>query len=307
MTVKKTLLKLRKTLESWGLSYDDWFLILHYCDIVQGYNMKYSRDEHLHIMIRFNKVPWKIKKEDADKEIYFPQPSRYQTSFFRFIKETGYDFHIFAGDQNTFKTIKKKYFIFYKIGKEGIPMATTLGNLFFWKLHIQEYIRTYSPEIMRRRFLWIDQMHELAKKKGDKKVANITGWLISKYRPKDTIISVNAQKAMQYYKKYKVIKGAVGFKGFVRGRVFLVRNPDRPQRLIKGKILISKLTSPKLIPYIQSSKAVITDEGGKLSHASIYCQEYQIPCIIGTKIATKVLKNGDLVEVDAERGIVKKL
>ncbi|TSC53383.1 MAG: pyruvate, water dikinase, partial [Parcubacteria group bacterium LiPW_39] len=54
-------------------------------------------------------------------------------------------------------------------------------------------------------------------------------------------------------------------------------------------------------------KAIITDQGGILCHAAIISREMEIPCIINTKIATKVLKDGDLVEVDAEKGIVKKI
>jgi pyruvate,water dikinase len=51
--------------------------------------------------------------------------------------------------------------------------------------------------------------------------------------------------------------------------------------------------------------AIITNQGGITSHAAITSREMKIPCIIGTKIATKVLKDGDLVEVDANRGVVK--
>jgi pyruvate,water dikinase len=53
--------------------------------------------------------------------------------------------------------------------------------------------------------------------------------------------------------------------------------------------------------------AIITNEGGLLSHAAIMSREFGKPCIVGTKIATKVLKNGDMVEVDADKGIVRKI
>ena len=65
------------------------------------------------------------------------------------------------------------------------------------------------------------------------------------------------------------------------------------------------MTTPDLMPTIKQAKAIITDEGGLTCHAAIISRELGIPCIIGTKIATKVLKNGDLVEVDAEKGILK--
>ena len=56
---------------------------------------------------------------------------------------------------------------------------------------------------------------------------------------------------------------------------------------------------------MKKSSVIITDAGGLTSHAAIVSRELGIPCIVGTKIATQVLKDGDLVEVDAEKGIVK--
>jgi pyruvate,water dikinase len=53
--------------------------------------------------------------------------------------------------------------------------------------------------------------------------------------------------------------------------------------------------------------AIITDEGGVICHAAIVAREMKIPCIVGTKIATKVLRDNDMVEIDAERGIIKKI
>lgn len=67
------------------------------------------------------------------------------------------------------------------------------------------------------------------------------------------------------------------------------------------------MTSPEYVPAMKRSGAVITDEGGLLSHAAIVARELGKPCIVGTKIATKVLKDGDLVEVDANKGVVRKV
>ncbi len=67
------------------------------------------------------------------------------------------------------------------------------------------------------------------------------------------------------------------------------------------------MTHPDDGPLISKAAAVVTDEGGVLCHAAIVARELKKPCIIGTKIATKVLKDGDTVEVDAEKGIVRKI
>ena len=72
-----------------------------------------------------------------------------------------------------------------------------------------------------------------------------------------------------------------------------------------GDILVAPMTSPDFIVAMRQASAIITDEGGMTSHAAIVSRELGINCIVGTKIATKVLKDGDLVEVDADQGTVK--
>jgi pyruvate,water dikinase len=67
-------------------------------------------------------------------------------------------------------------------------------------------------------------------------------------------------------------------------------------------ILVTTTTDPEFMPAIKKSSAIITDIGGLLSHAAISAREIGIPCIVGTENATKILKNGDLVEVDTEEG-----
>ena len=67
------------------------------------------------------------------------------------------------------------------------------------------------------------------------------------------------------------------------------------------------MTDPRYVPAMKKAAAIVTDEGGITCHAAIVSRELKKPCIIGTKIATKVLKDGDEVEVDAEKGVVKKI
>ena len=69
-----------------------------------------------------------------------------------------------------------------------------------------------------------------------------------------------------------------------------------------GNILISISTSPDLMPAIRKSAGIITDIGGMTCHASIVSRELGKPCVVGTKIATKVIKNGDLLELNATHG-----
>ena len=77
------------------------------------------------------------------------------------------------------------------------------------------------------------------------------------------------------------------------------------EKMDKGDVLVSPMTSPDFVLAMKKASAVITDAGGITCHAAIVSRELKIPCIVGTKIATKVLKDGDLVEVNANKGIVK--
>lgn len=105
------------------------------------------------------------------------------------------------------------------------------------------------------------------------------------------------------YQKVDKLGGKIAHAGKVTGRVLnLATNNYKNQ---KNFILVTSMTHPKDFLIIKKSLAIVTDEGGILCHAAIVSREMAKPCIIGTKIATKVLKNGDMVEVDANRGIIK--
>ncbi|MSU54351.1 MAG: hypothetical protein EXS48_00725 [Candidatus Staskawiczbacteria bacterium] len=102
------------------------------------------------------------------------------------------------------------------------------------------------------------------------------------------------------------IKGKTVFgTGKVIGKCHVISDYDTIEELKEGEILVVPSTLPKYNNVYKRAKAIITDEGSVLAHASIFCREFKITGIVGTKIATKVLKDGDLVEVDADKGIVK--
>jgi phosphoenolpyruvate synthase/pyruvate phosphate dikinase len=109
-------------------------------------------------------------------------------------------------------------------------------------------------------------------------------------------------------KTSQLIKGSIAYKGIATGRVRLVIDPKRDGSSFQvGEILVTGMTRPEFLPVMKKALAFITDAGGILSHAAIVARELKKPCIIGTHIATRLLKNGDLVEVDANNGVIKKL
>ena len=101
------------------------------------------------------------------------------------------------------------------------------------------------------------------------------------------------------------IKGLSTFRGKAVGKVIIVRNYENIKNFKTGAILVANTTHPNYLPAMKNAAAIVTDEGGITSHAAIVSRELHIPCIVGTKVATKILHDGDLVEVDTDKGVVK--
>ena len=102
-----------------------------------------------------------------------------------------------------------------------------------------------------------------------------------------------------------IIHGDVGNPGKYTGVVRIVMNNDNFLKFQTGEVLVSTMTTPNFLILMQKSGAIVTDIGGVLCHAAIVSREMGKPCVIGTKFATNLLKDGDLVEVDADRGVVR--
>jgi len=105
----------------------------------------------------------------------------------------------------------------------------------------------------------------------------------------------------------QVIKGMVASPGKVKGKVKVITLVKEFNKMKAGEILVTQMTRPEFTPILKKAAAIVTDEGGITSHAAIVSRELKIPCIIGTKNATEILKDGDMVEVDAEKGEVRRL
>ncbi|MBN1792226.1 hypothetical protein JW826_00870 [Candidatus Woesearchaeota archaeon] len=101
------------------------------------------------------------------------------------------------------------------------------------------------------------------------------------------------------------IKGTPANKGSVKGIVHIVMTKQDIHKVREGDVLVAPMTTPNMVSAMEKAAAFVTDEGGITCHAAIIAREMKKPCIIGTKNATKILKDGDLVEVDADTGEVK--
>ena len=103
------------------------------------------------------------------------------------------------------------------------------------------------------------------------------------------------------------LKGLVANRGKIKAPVKIVLNRKDFDKIKFGDILVTKMTNPDFMVVLEKCSGIITDIGGITSHAAIIARELNKPCVIGTVYATKVLKDGEIVELDANRGIVKKI
>jgi phosphohistidine swiveling domain-containing protein len=109
------------------------------------------------------------------------------------------------------------------------------------------------------------------------------------------------------------IRGTIASVGVVKGkaRVILPKSFEQlnkeMERFNDGDIIVTTMTQPALVRIMKKAAAIVTNQGGLTSHAAVLSREFKIPCIVGTHVATSVFKDGDMIEVDANKGIVRKI
>jgi phosphohistidine swiveling domain-containing protein len=128
------------------------------------------------------------------------------------------------------------------------------------------------------------------------------------------IVILQDQKAKDFEKQRLIvedekmsidlIKGNTAYPGVVTGTVRIIANSGDLGKVQDGDVLVAVQTTPELLPGMKKAIAFVTDIGGITSHAAIVSREMKKPCIVGTKHATKILKDGDLVKVDADHGYI---
>ncbi len=103
------------------------------------------------------------------------------------------------------------------------------------------------------------------------------------------------------------VEGRGTYPGTIRGTARLIFSHKDLAQVQDGEILVTSMTTPDMMPAMHKAAAFVTDEGGITCHAAIVSREMRKPCVIGTKDATGIFKNGDTLLLDASKGVVKKL
>lgn len=129
------------------------------------------------------------------------------------------------------------------------------------------------------------------------------GIIYTGQKAKDFLARLKIEKVV--IKSVSTISGMVACPGKARGKIKIINVPEEMEKMNKGDVMVAHTTYPALVPAMKKAAAIITDDGGITCHAAIVSRELRTPCVVGTKMATKVLHDGDLVEVDAGHGIIK--
>jgi pyruvate,water dikinase len=105
----------------------------------------------------------------------------------------------------------------------------------------------------------------------------------------------------------KLLEGIAVSPGVVTGTARVILRADEHEQVLHGEILIAPFTDPAWSPYFITAAGVVMEQGGILSHGSIVAREYGLPAVTNVASATRVIRTGDLVQVDGNRGCVSVL
>lgn len=237
----------------------------------------------------------KLKKKIADYQKWYKKLNKRQKIVVSYVQEI---IHM--------RDVRKNFFA------KGIVINWRIAEKIFDDAEVShEYIRYYTFQEIMKGVSYLKK-HKLELMKREKGFA-----LLVYYSGKTEIAFQDYSKSKKIVDDYHliqekdrqkekdVLRGQVGSPGVAKGRVRIMLNISESNKFQVGEVLVAGMTRPEYAPIMKKAVAIITDEGGITCHAAIVSRELKTPCVIGTKLATKILKNGDLVEVDASKGIVK--
>ncbi len=223
----------------------------------------------------------------------------------------------------------------YKISKEDLQKFIDFGLALDARNEAEYlvslcgfYVLPIYSEIARRLYISVKQLRNLVKREiiaclEDKANAQeilenqgkIIGWVFDKSMLHMKYLdSKEAQKFFKYLNKTSKnlqgndeAKGICASPGKVKGKAKIIHYPSEGDKVKEGDILITHATTVDYLPPMKLAAAYVTEVGGLTCHAAVVAREFGVPCVVGFKNATKNFKDGDLVEVDANKGIVKLL
>lgn len=320
MLTPQMLVDLRTLLEGWGIKADDWYVTGEAAMVLSGYPVEY-REGQMDVLVCRNVWPWFREEEQVS---LFPDKGTVedqQLNEFIAKHKVVPDFHplphvgIKAEDR-----FEQSY---WHPDENGVRVLKPWAGVYHRKLIVNFYLYE-SPKGLevfdQAKFIrwkkFIEQIRDHALSIKDEQTIATCDEVIPivqqaiDYFVKSTSsiahsqITSHEQWTMCHVPSHSdEVKGVVAYEGRVSG---LVQRWQEGVDFI-GKVAVLTHMLPSQVTFIKDAAAIVTDQGGLLSHAATVAREYRIPTIIGTQNATSMFKDGEMVEVDAEKGIVRKI
>jgi|GEM_PF-3181255 len=301
----KVLQELKLLLSQFNIDTDHWMIVGPFAYEMLGFKVEIARPLHFHVMMPVKNVPWKLAAQEKKRREVSPRPnSKFWPKYNDFIEKTNYDYDILIATKEKWKTYLEEKSTQVKLS-DGAHVRVIKPE---FNIEIEKNIFSqFNPFRFDKLKQYYESLLEIVSndktsdiyKKNRAFLKKIT--LLAKHHYFD----VDREK--EYFKNTSALQGDSVYPGRIRGKAVVLSDIEHLSKPQRGKIVVTISACPKCIESITQSIGLITDEGGALTHAAILSRELEIPCIVGTKVATKVLKNGDWLELDADNGIVRKL
>ncbi len=272
------------------------------------------------IIPRYSKIPAQMTKQE------FKSTIKKISEFWKFYGMTEYVFHDFAYAKmietkdktlrNHLKNLDRLKLAGRKIFNELAFIGGSVDNIL--KYVSARYLKNEDDGY----FLYFDEIVDLFDGTNPNQKLIHQRKLAYALQGKNHFAFGESKKLAKLFGKYHELEldksrnklhGIIANKGIAVGRVVIAPMWDKSEaagierKMKKGDILMVQSTNPELIGLCHKAGAIVTNQGGMLSHAAIISRELNIPCIVGTINATKIFKSGDLVKVDATNGTVQRI
>lgn len=294
--------ELTKLFNSWGTTISDWILILHYAEILQGYEIeKTLRAGHFNIFVNYQKLPWQIPDELINIEAIVPQNSTYYENFTEFQIKTGFEFDMIPLKAENFLHWKEKTIEYPLPEGSEVTLLTIQGSLDYINETLLNW-RDLSENKIQRITTHLVEISQSAESLGHAEIYQKAQKLSEHYTKE---IQIDTQK--QYQDTSSELSGLVIHRNKESVATGMALNYDEKsdEDIPDGAILICKKLSKKVMGNLNKLKIIIVEEGGMLSHAAIISREFKIPCIVGVKNVAETIKTGQNIEINFDNGKVK--
>ncbi len=269
-----------------------------FCWTSMGYVDEKPRTENYYIKEIKKLVKKNPKEQLAEIITREKELLKRKKEFFNKLSEKQRGFIIFANKISYLKDYKKECLniIAYHAEKLFEAIADAIGK-------DKEFIKDLTHEEVRALAYRGKVDHNLVKKRSKSNVILAMPGEFKILVGKEADIFKKGLLKNQI-KDTKEFKGRIASEGIAKGKAKIVVGCSDFKRVNKGDVLIVINTSPDYIDVINKAVAIVAEEGGITTHVSIISRELEKPCIVGLRMATKIFKDGDLVEVDADKGII---